>query len=109
MLIHGDAAFPAQGIVAETLNLQALPGYATGGTIHIITDNQLGFTTDPEEGRSTRYASDLAKGFDVPIVHVNADDVEGCIAAVIKSIEFPKPKSGEVHVVYPFTFRPAQP
>src|SRR5439155_811237 len=88
VLIHGDAAFPAQGIVAETLNLQALPGYATGGTIHIITDNQLGFTTDPEEGRSTRYASDLAKGFDVPIVHVNADDVEGCIAAVRLSMAY---------------------
>ena len=88
VLIHGDAAFPAQGIVAETLNLQALPGYASGGTIHIITDNQLGFTTDPEEGRSTRYASDLAKGFDVPIVHVNADDVEGCIAAVRLSMAY---------------------
>src|SRR2546423_7796509 len=82
VLIHGDAAFPAQGIVAETLNLQALPGYHTGGTIHLITNNQLGFTTDPEEGRSTRYASDLAKGFDVPTVNVNAADVEGCIAAV---------------------------
>jgi 2-oxoglutarate dehydrogenase E1 component len=88
VLIHGDAAFPAQGIVAETLNLQALPGYQTGGTIHIITNNQLGFTTDPEEGRSTRYASDLAKGFDVPIVHVNADDVEGCIAAVRLAMAF---------------------
>ncbi len=81
VLIHGDAAFPAQGIVAETLNLQALKGYATGGTIHVIANNQLGFTTDPEDGRSTRYASDLAKGFDVPIIHVNADDVEACLAA----------------------------
>ena len=66
MLIHGDAAFPGQGVVAETLNLQALPGYSTGGTIHVIANNQLGFTTDPEESRSTRYASDLAKGFDMP-------------------------------------------
>jgi 2-oxoglutarate dehydrogenase E1 component len=82
VLIHGDAAFPAQGVVSETLNLQALPGYATGGTLHVITDNQLGFTTDPEDSRSTRYASDPAKGFDVPIIHVNADDVEACIAAV---------------------------
>jgi multifunctional 2-oxoglutarate metabolism enzyme len=82
VLIHGDAAFPGQGIVAETLNLQALEGYSTGGTLHLIANNQLGFTTDPEEGRSTRYASDLAKGFDVPIIHVNADDVEACIAAV---------------------------
>jgi 2-oxoglutarate decarboxylase len=82
VLIHGDAAFPGQGVVAETLNLQGLEGYSTGGTIHVIANNQLGFTTDPEEARSTRYASDLAKGFDVPIIHVNADDVEGCIAAV---------------------------
>ena len=82
VLIHGDAAFPGQGVVAETLNLQSLRGYSTGGTIHIITNNQLGFTTEPSEARSTRYASDLAKGFDVPIIHVNADDVEGCIAAV---------------------------
>ncbi|HEU0024918.1 MAG TPA: multifunctional oxoglutarate decarboxylase/oxoglutarate dehydrogenase thiamine pyrophosphate-binding subunit/dihydrolipoyllysine-residue succinyltransferase subunit, partial [Thermoleophilaceae bacterium] len=82
VLIHGDAAFPGQGIVAETLNLQSIPGYSTGGTLHLIANNQLGFTTNPEESRSTRYASDLAKGFDVPIVHVNADDVEACIAAV---------------------------
>src|SRR3954447_6529503 len=82
VLLHGDAAFPGQGVVAETLNLQAIEGYRTGGTLHLITNNQLGFTTDPEEGRSTRYASDPAKGFDVPIVHVNADDVEACIAAI---------------------------
>ena len=82
LLLHGDAAFPGQGVVAETLNLQSLDGYSTGGTIHIITDNQVGFTTDPEEGRSTPYASDMAKGFNVPIIHVNADDVEDCIAAV---------------------------
>jgi multifunctional 2-oxoglutarate metabolism enzyme len=82
VLIHGDAAFPGQGIVAETLNLQALRGYSTGGTLHVIANNQLGFTTDPEESRSTRYASDLAKGFDIPIIHVNADDVEACISAV---------------------------
>jgi 2-oxoglutarate dehydrogenase E1 component len=88
VLVHGDAAFPGQGIVAETLNLQALEGYTTGGTIHLITNNQIGFTTEPEESRSTRYASDLAKGFDIPIIHVNADDVEGCIAAVRLSMEF---------------------
>src|SRR5947207_7664659 len=81
-LIHGDAAFPGQGIVAETLNLANLVGYTTGGTIHLIANNQVGFTTDPVEGRSTRYSSDLAKGFDFPIVHVNADDAEACIAAV---------------------------
>src|SRR5215210_5962194 len=82
VLIHGDASFPGQGIVSETLNLQALPGYSTGGTIHLIANNQLGFTTDPNESRSTRYASDPAKGFDMPIIHVNADDVEACVSAV---------------------------
>src|SRR4051794_26196248 len=82
VLLHGDAAFPAQGVVAETLNLQALPGYSTGGTIHLIQNNQVGFTTDPGEARSTPYAADMAKGFNVPIIHVNADDVEACVAAV---------------------------
>jgi 2-oxoglutarate dehydrogenase E1 component len=82
VLLHGDAAFPAQGVVAETLNLQSLPGYTTGGTIHLIQNNQVGFTTDPKEGRSTPFAADMAKGFNVPIVPVNADDVEACVAAV---------------------------
>jgi 2-oxoglutarate dehydrogenase E1 component len=82
VLLHGDAAFPAQGVVAETLNLQALKGYSTGGTVHIVQNNQVGFTTDPEEARSTPYAADMAKGFNVPIIHVNADDVEACTAAV---------------------------
>jgi len=82
VLLHGDAAFPAQGVVAETLNLQGLAGYTTGGTIHLIQNNQVGFTTDPSEARSTPYAADMAKGFNVPIIHVNADDAEGCIAAV---------------------------
>jgi len=82
VLIHGDAAFPAQGIVAETLNLAELEGYSTGGSLHLIANNQIGFTTDPVDGRSTRYSSDLAKGFDFPIVHVNADDAEACVAAV---------------------------
>jgi len=82
VLLHGDAAFAGQGIVAETFNLHGLAGYSTGGTLHLITNNQIGFTTDPNEGRSTRYSSDLAKGFDCPIVHVNADDPEASIAAV---------------------------
>jgi multifunctional 2-oxoglutarate metabolism enzyme len=82
VLLHGDAAFPGQGVVAETLNLQSLDGYSTGGTIHLITDNQVGFTTDPSEERSTPYAGDMAKGFNCPIIHVNADDVEACISAV---------------------------
>ena len=81
ILIHGDAAFSGQGAVQEVLNLQSLAGYTTGGTVHVIIDNQLGFTTDPTDLRSTRYASDLAKGFDIPIIHVNADDPEGCVTA----------------------------
>ena len=81
ILIHGDAAFAAQGVVAETFNMARLPGYTTGGTIHIIANNQIGFTTGPGEGRSTTYSSDLAKGFDVPIIHVNADDPEAALAA----------------------------
>jgi 2-oxoglutarate decarboxylase len=82
VLLHGDAAFPGQGVVAETLNLQALRGYTTGGTVHVIQNNQVGFTTDPEDARSTPYAADMAKGFNVPIVHVNADDAEACSAAI---------------------------
>lgn len=79
IIVHGDAAFPGQGIVAETLNMCRLPGYTTGGTIHVITNNQLGYTALPNESRSTLYASDLAKGFEIPIVHVNADDPEACV------------------------------
>ncbi|HXG98420.1 MAG TPA: multifunctional oxoglutarate decarboxylase/oxoglutarate dehydrogenase thiamine pyrophosphate-binding subunit/dihydrolipoyllysine-residue succinyltransferase subunit [Gemmatimonadales bacterium] len=82
VLLHGDAAFAGQGVVAETFNLARLRGYTTGGTIHLILNNQIGFTTEPREARSTDYSSDLAKGFDVPIIHVNADDPEACLAAV---------------------------
>jgi len=82
VLIHGDAAFPGQGVITEVLNLQSLSGYSTGGTVHLIANNQVGFTTDPSEARSTRYASDPAKGFDIPVIHVNADDVEACIHAM---------------------------
>ncbi len=88
IVIHGDAAFPAQGVVAETLNLQALDGYQVGGTVHLIMNNQVGFTTDPDDARSTRWASDLAKGFDVPIIHVNADDVPACMSAVRLAFAF---------------------
>jgi 2-oxoglutarate dehydrogenase E1 component len=82
ILLHGDAAFPGEGVGAETLNLSRLSGYTTGGTIHIITNNQLGFTTEKHDARSTTYASDLAKGFEIPVVHVNADDPEACMAVV---------------------------
>ncbi|MBW3607824.1 MAG: multifunctional oxoglutarate decarboxylase/oxoglutarate dehydrogenase thiamine pyrophosphate-binding subunit/dihydrolipoyllysine-residue succinyltransferase subunit, partial [Actinobacteria bacterium] len=88
IVLHGDAALPAQGVVAETLNLQALDGYSVGGTLHLVQNNQVGFTTDPDDARSTRWASDVAKGFDVPIIHVNADDVAACVAAVRLAFAF---------------------
>ncbi len=88
ILIHGDAAFPAQGIVAETLNLSRLAGYDTGGTIHVIANNQLGFTATPEESYSTSYASGLARGFKIPIVHVNADDPIACLEAARLAWEY---------------------
>src|SRR5687768_11810949 len=88
ILIHGDIAFPGQGIVAETLNLSGLAGYQTGGTIHIIANNQLGFTATPDESYSTSYASGLARGFKIPIVHVNADDPVACLEAARLAWEY---------------------
>ncbi len=82
LCIHGDAAFPGEGVVPETFNLSRLRGYDVGGTLHLIVNNQVGFTTDPIDARSTRYASDPARGFDVPVMHVNADDAEACLIAV---------------------------
>ena len=76
VLLHGDAAFAAQGVVYETMGFYALPAYSTGGTIHIIVNNQIGFTTDPRFARSTPYCSDIAKAIDAPVFHVNGDDVE---------------------------------
>ncbi|MFQ5529704.1 MAG: 2-oxoglutarate dehydrogenase E1 component [Gemmatimonadota bacterium] len=88
ILVHGDSAFIGQGVVAETMNLCRLPGYETGGTLHIVANNQLGFTTDPEDSRSTRYASDLALAFRMPILHVNADDPEACLAAIRLGMDY---------------------
>jgi 2-oxoglutarate dehydrogenase E1 component len=88
ILIHGDASFPGQGVVAETLNMYQLDGYNTGGTIHIIANNQLGFTATPGESRSTLFASDIAKGYRIPVIHVNADDPEGVIMAARLAFAF---------------------
>ncbi len=88
ILIHGDAAFAGQGLVAETLNLSQLPGYQTGGTIHIVVNNQIGFTTAPSEGRSTRYCTDVAKMIEVPIFHVNGEDPEAVVAVGELAMDF---------------------
>jgi 2-oxoglutarate dehydrogenase E1 component len=88
VLLHGDAAFAGQGVVAETLGMSALPGFRTGGTVHIVVNNQLGFTTDPEAGRSSEYATDVAKMVQAPILHVNADDPEACVWTVRLAFAF---------------------
>jgi 2-oxoglutarate dehydrogenase E1 component len=96
IIIHGDAAFSGQGVVPETLNLARLRGYSTGGTLHIIANNQVGFTTNPSEARSTDYASDVARGFDIPVFHVNADDPEACLAAVRLAMMYRETFHGDV-------------
>ncbi|MDO4665719.1 MAG: multifunctional oxoglutarate decarboxylase/oxoglutarate dehydrogenase thiamine pyrophosphate-binding subunit/dihydrolipoyllysine-residue succinyltransferase subunit [Actinomycetaceae bacterium] len=88
ILIHGDAAFIGQGVVYEILNMSQLPAYRTGGTIHVIVNNQIGFTTPPTSGRSTRYPTDLAKGLQVPIFHVNADDPEEVVRIAELAFEY---------------------
>ncbi|HEY6458637.1 MAG TPA: 2-oxoglutarate dehydrogenase E1 component [Polyangiaceae bacterium] len=88
LLLHGDAAFMGQGIVAETLNLSQLEGYTTGGTIHLVVNNQIGFTTIPSDSRSTRYCTDIARELRVPVFHVNGEDPEAAIQVTRLAIEF---------------------
>ncbi|MEZ0482874.1 2-oxoglutarate dehydrogenase E1 component [Planococcus sp. SSTMD024] len=88
ILVHGDAAFPGQGIVTETLNFSRIKGYQTGGSIHIIANNLIGFTTEQHDSRSTHYSSDPAKGFEVPVLHVNADDPEAVVAVARFAFEY---------------------
>jgi 2-oxoglutarate dehydrogenase E1 component len=88
VLVHGDAAFAGQGIVAETLNLSQLDGYATGGTLHVILNNQIGFTTDPRDARSTPYATDVAKMLMVPIFHVNGEDPEAAVHVARLAVDY---------------------
>ena len=104
LLIHGDAAFIGQGICAETLNLTGLEGYSTGGTVHVIVNNQIGFTTDPSDSRSTRYASDIVRMIKVPVFHVNGEDPEAVAQVTHLAIEY-RQKFGKDVVIDMYCYR----
>src|SRR3712207_2526695 len=88
VLLHGDAAFAGQGVVAETLNLSQLRGYRTGGTVHVVINNQVGFTTSPAQSRSSLYSTDVARMVNAPIFHVNGDDPEACVRVARLAVDY---------------------
>ena len=95
ILLHGDAAFAGQGVVAETLHLSQLKGYRTGGTIHVVVNNQVGFTTSPHAARSSTYATDVAKMVQAPVFHVNGDDPESVVRVARLAFSY---QIGRAHV-----------
>jgi 2-oxoglutarate dehydrogenase E1 component len=98
ILIHGDAAFAGQGIVMESLNLSGVKGYTVGGTLHIVTNNQVGFTTNPDEGRTGRHCTEIAKFIEAPILHVNGDDPDAVVLATEIALEYRQKFSADVVV-----------
>jgi 2-oxoglutarate dehydrogenase E1 component len=104
LLIHGDAAFAGEGVVQETLNLSQLRAYRTGGTLHVVVNNQVGFTTSPEEGRSSTYATDVARMLQIPIFHVNGEDPEAVAQVVDLAMDFRQKFSRDV-VIDMYCFR----